>query len=207
MASLRVCTRILLYRGKQRKGYDRERVKDLLLLSVKLAVEARDQFWAEYQQRSTSNATATAVSTISETRRTPIELPPPTTTKATAATEAEQAQQQCGRPDEKKGQGRRRPLVAASVGCYGAALADGSEYRGEYGDTVGQQNLQEWHKERLDLLARADGVDLVMFETIPCLAEVRAILSLLEVRDLRCCCLRRTLLSLSVQSFFVWCAS
>lgn len=82
-----------------------------------------------------------------------------------------------GRP----GRRRRRPLVAASLGCYGAALADGSEYRGDYGVTMGQQGLKEWHRERLELLAGADGVDLVMFETIPCLAEVRGILSLLQV--------------------------
>src|SRR4051794_39287207 len=29
--------------------------------------------------------------------------------------------------------GRLRPLVAASIGCYGAYLHDGSEYRGDYG--------------------------------------------------------------------------
>lgn len=77
---------------------------------------------------------------------------------------------------------RLRPLVAASLGCYGAALADGSEYRGDYGKTIGVVRLREWHRERLDVLARAEGVDLVMFETVPCLEEVRAILSLLEVR-------------------------
>lgn len=47
---------------------------------------------------------------------------------------------------------------------------------------MGQQGLQDWHKERLEILAGADGVDLVMFETIPCLAEARAVLSLLVVR-------------------------
>lgn len=43
-----------------------------------------------------------------------------------------------GEADEvkKKGRKRQRPLVAASVGCYGAAQADGSEYRGQYGLTV-----------------------------------------------------------------------
>lgn len=37
---------------------------------------------------------------------------------------------------KKGGRKRQRPLVAASVGCYGAAQADGSEYRGQYGLTV-----------------------------------------------------------------------
>lgn len=183
MAPLRDYARILLHNAlRQRKGYDRERARELLLLSVKLAVEARDRFWVEHQGLSASTTVATA-SAASQTR-TPLPLSPSTTSKTTAATPPMvQAQQQCGRPDEKR-HGRRRPLVAASIGCYGAALADGSEYRGGYGDTVGQRGLQDWHKERLDILARADGVDLVMFETIPCLAEVRAILALLEVSEI-----------------------
>lgn len=47
---------------------------------------------------------------------------------------------------------RRRPLVAASVGCYGASLADGSEYRGEYGLTI--EELKTWHAPRFKLLAK-----------------------------------------------------
>lgn len=165
---------------RQRKGHDRETATDLLLLSVKLAVEAREQFWVEHQGRPTSPA---AAPTVSEARA-PTQLAPLPSAKATTTTttEAEQAQQKRRGGGDEKIRDRRRPLVAVSVGCYGAALADGSEYRGEYGDTVGQQSLRDWHKERLDILARAEGVDLVMFETIPCLAEVRAILSLLEVR-------------------------
>lgn len=72
--------------------------------------------------------------------------------------------------------------MAASVGCYGAALADGSEYRGDYGSSIGWFELKAWHKERLEVLAGAEGVDFVLFETVPCLAEVRAILSLLQAR-------------------------
>lgn len=46
----------------------------------------------------------------------------------------------------------RRPLlVAASVGCYGAARADGSEYRGDYGKT--EEELVAWHRPRLRILA------------------------------------------------------
>lgn len=78
---------------------------------------------------------------------------------------------------------RQKPLVAASIGCYGAALADGSEYRGDYGVEVGVASLREWHRERLDVLKGAHGTDLLLFETIPCLTEVEAILSLLQVRD------------------------
>lgn len=46
---------------------------------------------------------------------------------------------------------RCRPLVAASVGCYGAFLADGSEYRGQYGLT--EEELKAWHAGRLRVLA------------------------------------------------------
>lgn len=45
----------------------------------------------------------------------------------------------------------RTLLVAASVGCFGAALADGSEYRGQYGLT--EEELVEWHRPRLRILA------------------------------------------------------
>jgi homocysteine S-methyltransferase len=68
-------------------------------------------------------------------------------------------------------------LVAASVGPYGAALADGSEYRGRYGLTVEQ--LQAWHRERLLILAQA-GADLLACETIPELEEAQALVALLE---------------------------
>lgn len=68
-------------------------------------------------------------------------------------------------------------LVAASVGPYGAALADGSEYRGRYGLTVDE--LQAWHRERLEVLANA-GADLLACETIPELEEARALVALLE---------------------------
>lgn len=64
------------------------------------------------------------------------------------------------------------PCVAASVGPYGAVLADGSEYRGDYGLSVAQ--LRAWHRPRLDVLANA-GADVLAVETIPCLAEVEAL--------------------------------
>jgi homocysteine S-methyltransferase len=64
--------------------------------------------------------------------------------------------------------------VAASVGPYGAVLADGSEYRGDYGLTVAQ--LREWHRPRLAVLADA-GADLLAIETIPCAAEAEAVLA------------------------------
>jgi homocysteine S-methyltransferase len=72
--------------------------------------------------------------------------------------------------------GRPRPLVAASVGPYGAMLADGSEYKGQYGLSVEQ--LMAFHRPRLHVLAKA-GADLLACETIPCLAEALALARLL----------------------------
>ncbi|WP_341888830.1 homocysteine S-methyltransferase [Variovorax sp. YR752] len=72
---------------------------------------------------------------------------------------------------------RMRPLVAASVGPYGAMLADGSEYRGHYGLT--EAALMDFHRPRLQVLAGA-GADLLACETVPCLAEARALTRLLQ---------------------------
>ena len=71
--------------------------------------------------------------------------------------------------------------VAASVGPYGAALADGSEYRGDYGLSVDE--LRSWHRPRLQILADA-GADVLAFETIPCLAEAEALLTELTALDM-----------------------
>ena len=68
--------------------------------------------------------------------------------------------------------------IAGSVGPYGAALADGSEYRGDYDVSVAE--LRAWHRPRIQLLTEA-GVDILALETIPCLAEVEALLA--EVDD------------------------
>ncbi|MGA5702858.1 homocysteine S-methyltransferase [Peterkaempfera bronchialis] len=71
-------------------------------------------------------------------------------------------------------QGARRPLwVAASVGPYGAMLADGSEYRGRYGLTVAE--LERFHRPRLEVLAGA-GPDVLALETVPDADEGRALL-------------------------------
>ena len=73
--------------------------------------------------------------------------------------------------------------VAASVGPYGAALADGSEYRGDYGLTVAE--LRAWHRPRLAVLADA-GADVLACETIPCLAEAEALLAELAGSGVPC---------------------
>jgi homocysteine S-methyltransferase len=73
--------------------------------------------------------------------------------------------------------GRLRPLIAASVGPYGAMLADGSEYRGHY--LVSDAALAEFHRPRIEALAGA-GADLLACETIPCLREALVLRQLLH---------------------------
>lgn len=65
--------------------------------------------------------------------------------------------------------------VAASIGPYGAALADGSEYRGRYGLSVSA--LARWHQPRLEVLADA-GADVLALETIPDVDEAEALVGL-----------------------------
>ncbi|XP_019442183.1 PREDICTED: homocysteine S-methyltransferase 3-like isoform X2 [Lupinus angustifolius] len=74
----------------------------------------------------------------------------------------------------------KRPiLIAASVGSYGAYLADGSEYRGDYGDAVTVETLKDFHRDRIKILADS-GADLIAFETIPNLLEAKAYAQVLE---------------------------
>ena len=72
--------------------------------------------------------------------------------------------------------GRLRPLVAASLGPYGACQHDGSEYHGNYG--LDKAALSDFHRPRLELLADC-GADLFAFETFPSLLEAEAIFDLL----------------------------
>ena len=103
-----------------KKGYTEEEACRYITDSVKIAVRARDRFWA----------------------------------------------------DEKNRAGRPRPLIAGSVGPYGAYLADGSEYRGDY--KIAEADLAAFHRSRIRLLVEA-GVDFLACETIPCLWEAQVI--------------------------------
>ncbi|MCM2422148.1 homocysteine S-methyltransferase [Streptomyces sp. RKAG293] len=73
--------------------------------------------------------------------------------------------------------GRTDVLVAASVGPYGAMLADGSEYRGRYGLSV--RELERFHRPRIEALAEA-GPDLLALETVPDTDEAEALLRAVE---------------------------
>ncbi|MER7822891.1 homocysteine S-methyltransferase [Streptomyces sp. NPDC096097] len=66
--------------------------------------------------------------------------------------------------------------VAASVGPYGAVLADGSEYRGRYGLSV--RELAAFHRPRVEALLAA-GPDVLAVETIPDTDEAEALLTVL----------------------------
>jgi homocysteine S-methyltransferase len=71
-------------------------------------------------------------------------------------------------------------LVAASVGPYGAMLADGSEYRGRYG--VSRAVLRDFHGPRMELLISAEP-DLLAVETIPDVDEAEVLVELLRELD------------------------
>jgi len=106
-------------------GLDEHKAAGLLRQSVDLALEARELFWSDPENRG----------------------------------------------------GRLRPLVAASIGPYGAYLADGSEFRGDY--DLNEDALVEFHRSRWRLLA-SSGADLLACETIPSRQEGRALRRLLE---------------------------
>jgi homocysteine S-methyltransferase len=72
---------------------------------------------------------------------------------------------------------RLRPFIAASIGPYGAYLADGSEYSGKY--DLGEDALYTWHRPRWYTLAETEA-DLLACETIPSFAETRALLRLVD---------------------------
>ncbi|HRD50673.1 MAG: homocysteine S-methyltransferase [Candidatus Competibacter sp.] len=110
--------------GFMRRGLNATEAMALIQRSVRLAIEARDAFWAD------------------------------------PANHAD----------------RPRPFVAASVGPYGAFLADGSEYRGDYG--LSEAALIEFHRPRLAALLAA-GADILACETLPCRVEAQALVHLL----------------------------
>lgn len=74
-------------------------------------------------------------------------------------------------------------LLSYALGPFAVAQADGSEYTGRYNGqymlehgTTYNDNLKQFHLRRLQALRSANSVDILLFETIPLLSEVRAIL-------------------------------
>jgi homocysteine S-methyltransferase len=72
------------------------------------------------------------------------------------------------------------PLVAASVGPYGAVLHDGSEYTGDY--DISAAGLRDFHEQRLSVLDHSEA-DLLACETMPSGVEAAVLDELL--RDTR----------------------
>ncbi|KAM9482351.1 homocysteine S-methyltransferase YbgG isoform 2-T2 [Clarias gariepinus] len=74
---------------------------------------------------------------------------------------------------------RKAPLVAGSVGPFGAFLHDGSEYTGVYASSMSVEELKNWHRPQIRCLVAA-GADLLALETIPSLKEAEALVELLR---------------------------
>lgn len=68
-------------------------------------------------------------------------------------------------------------LIIGSVGPYGAYLANGAEYTGDY--HLSKQAYQDFHRQRIERLVQ-DGVDLIGLETMPNFTEAQALSELLE---------------------------
>ncbi len=70
-----------------------------------------------------------------------------------------------------------KPLIAASIGPYGAYLADGSEYRGDY--VITDQELTVFHEPKVNLLANSSA-EILACETIPGFQEAKVLSRILE---------------------------
>jgi len=74
----------------------------------------------------------------------------------------------------------KKPLIAASIGPYGAFLADGSEYRGDY--DVSNEVLMDFHLEKIELLDHS-AADIFACETIPSFQEAKVLSEILKKID------------------------
>lgn len=84
---------------------------------------------------------------------------------------------QRARDDYRAASGSQAPLlVAGSVGPYGAYLANGAEYRGDY--ALPAAEMKDFHRPRVAALLEA-GVDLLACETLPSFGEAQALIGLL----------------------------
>lgn len=98
---------------------------------------------------------------------------------ARSVTLACQARDEFLRDPSNQSEPRIPPLIAASVGPYGAFLANGSEYRGNYG--IGDDELRSFHEQRWRVLAESPA-DLLACETIPSIQEAKVLKGLLVER-------------------------
>ncbi|UQS84427.1 homocysteine S-methyltransferase [Apilactobacillus apisilvae] len=66
----------------------------------------------------------------------------------------------------------KKAWLAAGIGPYGAFLANGSEYTGDY--QLSEKEYVDFHKERIEILVKL-GVDVLLLETLPNFAEIKAL--------------------------------
>src|SRR3954468_1415090 len=95
---------------------------------------------------------------------------------ATAGVDACGARALIARSVELAREGQGDGWVAGSVGPYGAMLADGSEYTGDYVDRMGVEDLRAFPRPRMEILAGA-GADVLACETVPAAAEAEALIA------------------------------
>ena len=81
-----------------------------------------------------------------------------------------------------------RILVAGGIGPFGAHLADGSEYTGDYSIAhTDNPVFEQVHRSRLEVLA-GQGLGLFALETMPRLDEARAVIALMNELAPGCQC-------------------
>jgi len=94
---------------------------------------------------------------------------------------AHQAIEESEKAEEADGKKKRRPkYLVASMGCYGAALNDGSEYTGNYPLIKSEDDLIDFHKKKTKYLLQQKQMDGIALETVPCAQECHAFVKLLE---------------------------
>ena len=72
---------------------------------------------------------------------------------------------------------RIKPLIAASIGPYGAYLANGAEYTGDY--KVSNSELFDFHARRFEILSDTDA-DLMLCETVPSFQEASVLREIID---------------------------
>ncbi|MDT9723323.1 homocysteine S-methyltransferase [Paenibacillus sp. ClWae2A] len=149
--------------GFRKRGIGEQAALDLIRKTVELAAQARNDVWAEVQSGLVGKESSTGQL-----------VKTPSVREETVENE-EHITDLTG-----DGEGdflRPRPIIAGSVGPYGAYLADGSEYVGHYG--VSDDTLAAFHRPRMAALIEA-GADILAFETIPSLQEAQVLVDLLK---------------------------
>ncbi|XOI99738.1 homocysteine S-methyltransferase [Paenibacillus polymyxa] len=149
--------------GFRKRGIDEQAALELIRKTVELAAQARDDVWAEVQDglvwRESSTGQLIGVPSV----------------RSETVESEEHITDRTG--DREEDSLRPRPIIAGSVGPYGAYLADGSEYVGHYG--VSDETLTAFHRPRMAALLEA-GADILAFETIPSLQEAQVLVDLLK---------------------------